>query len=127
MKEYLLVRGRGQLMPYADLVGKARARQRVEVEGELDCKALVGAVDLRPKAATATIGKTHGPRLVPPEVFKAAPSDMIRLLDPISVEATITADVPLGFQGGDSCVLLENPLKSHQSQENQRSIYVGGS
>ena len=51
------------------------------------------------------LGKAHGPMLVPSDVYKAAPAaEMVRFMDPISIEATLAADVPITWQGGDKCM-----------------------
>ena len=79
-------------------------------------------VDTRRRAAVARAGKAHGPNLVPSDLYRIAPSEVTRLLDPVTVEATLAVDVPLTYQGSDGWFLIKNHLKSHQTQENQRAI-----
>ena len=99
VKAYIAVRGRGTLMAYADLAGKARARKRTRRHIVLDPKAVVGVLDLRRRAAIGKEGKSHGPSCVAGDLYKAAPAEATAVIDSLSVEATVSADIPLDWQG----------------------------
>ena len=124
VKEYLADKGRGRLVGCEELLDEVRARKRTGGGRELDTEAVVGIVDLRSQAAACPTGKAHRPMGVPADVLKAAPAEVARLLDPIVVEATLSADVSLGWQGGDNCMLRKNPLIDGQSLGNHRSIML---
>ena len=124
VKQYMAVRGRGQLMSYADLVNRARSRRRSDIGGKLDCYAVVGAIDLKRRGTVVKCGKSHGPANLPSDVTKAATAEIVRLIDPIAIEATLAADVPIDWQGGDNCMLDKGGLVDAQALDNQRSIML---
>lgn len=126
MKEHLAVRGRGIMMPYRDLVERSRNRSCDDQTHELSTKAVVGAVDFRCKAANAPAGKAPGPKEIQPEVFRFAAAEMRRLWDPIGVEATLSCDIPLGWQGGDNAMITKSPLAPKQDLDNQREVLLAG-
>ena len=92
--------GRGRLVAYEELTNEVRNRNRMGGGYELDADAVVGILDLRLKAAACPAGKAHGASGIPADAHKAAPTEMARLLVPVSVEATLSADAPLFWQGG---------------------------
>ena len=122
--QYMAVGGRGQIMSYADLVNRACNRRRRDIGGKLDCYAVVGAVDLERRGAVVKTGKSHGPAKLPSDVIKAATAEIVGSADPISSEATLAADVPIGWQGGDNCMLDKGGLGDAQALDNQRSIML---
>ena len=110
VKQYLAERGRGELLPYADLISRARDRVRDIGYSEPSCEAVVGILDTRKRAKTAKSGKTHGPSAAPADTFRAAAPELARLHDPTAVEATLSASVPLMWQGGNNAMLLPNSM-----------------
>ena len=123
IKQCLAIRGRGELMAFSELVERARVRSR-DFDYELECEAVVGIVDTRRRAAVCHADKAHGPGGLPSKPFRAAPSEMTRLTDPVAVEDTLTGEVPLGWQGGDNTMLLKSAIKGLQCLTNQRSILL---
>ena len=122
IKSFLAIRGRGSMMSYADIVNKSRARRRELWYGPLSCQAVVGVVDTRRRAAATNPAKSHGPGNAAPAIFFAVPAEAALLMDPVSVEATLSLDVPMSCQGGDAAMLLKGPLKTLQALDNQRHI-----
>ena len=51
IKEYLAVRGKGELMAYADLLNRSRQGSKILWRGNLNPAAVVGALDLRKRSA----------------------------------------------------------------------------
>ena len=49
---------------------------------------------------------------------------MIRLWDPIFIEATPAADIPIQFEGGDAAIIPTNPLLSTQDLANLREVLL---
>ena len=109
-------------MSYRQLIDDARARDVARPSGEVTSCSVVGAVDIRRRAATTTLGKAHGPQLVVGDSYRAAPAEMTRLLDPVSIEATTCGDVPVFWQGGDAALSVKNGLKDLQALDNQRVV-----
>ena len=49
-----------------------------------------------------TSGKAHGTVCVTSDLFKVLPAATASLYDAVAVECTLSADVPLSWQGGDA-------------------------
>ena len=115
-------RGHGVLLSFKQLFDDARARDVRRPKGEVTCDSVVGAINIRRRAATATHGKAHGPQRVVDDLYRVAPAEMTRILDPVAVEATVSGDVSLQWQGGDTALLIKNGLKDLQGMDNQRVV-----
>ena len=122
IKGYLADRGRADFVSFEQMLQDFRARKRAPPTFQLCADAVVGIVDTRNKIAKAPAGKAFGPGLVPPDLFRVAPEQISRLLDPIGVEATLSRDVPLQWQGGDVHMLVKSWASSPQSLLNRREI-----
>lgn len=122
IKQHLLERGRGTHMSFQDHLEDVRTRRREDFSGGLDCRAVVGILDVRKRAATAPADKSFGPAGIADELFKQAPEHMSRLYDPLAIESSLSLDVPLQWQGGDNAMLVKNPIGDVHNLGNQRSI-----
>ena len=89
IKEFLAIRGRGELMSYASLVEKSRRRSRICNHATVVSEGVVGVLDLRRRAAAVTMGKAHGTSCVTSDLFKALPASTASVYDPIAVECTL--------------------------------------
>ena len=79
-------------------------------------------LDLRRRAAAVSLGKAHGPSGVSSELFKALPASSASVYDSLALECTLSADVPLSWQGGDAGMPVKDPLKDSQDVENRRHV-----
>ena len=123
-KAFLAIRGHGKQRRYQDLIEDSRARLRQRIEYDLNVDVVVGIIDTRFAAAHAPAGKGMGPGLIPAELFAVAPTEMAKLWDPIIVGSSLDAEVPISFQGGDNCMLDNNPLKSSGLLSNRRDVLL---
>lgn len=124
IKQILVLRGQGTSMPYTELFESARKRSRSDWHTSVDSEAVVGIIDTRRRAARATQGQAHGPTGLPSDVDRLAAPAVSRLYDGIKVEATLSAELPLGWHGGDNTMLLKSQLKSTQDVMNRVSILL---
>ena len=99
-------------------------RKRAPSSFKLSAEAVVGIVDTRCRIAKAPSGKAFGPGKVPADVFKIAPEQISRLFDSIGVEATLSRDVPIQWQGGDVHMLVKSWAAWLQSLLNRREILL---
>ena len=111
-------------MSFQDLISSSRRRVRYAIAGGLDCDAVVGVIDLRKRSARANAGTSHCPALAPPDVYAIAPADMTRLMDPIIVEASLTADVPSCHQGGDGALIPKYRLGNGLAMDNHMQVIM---
>lgn len=62
------------------------------------------------------------PNVIESDAFACAPEQMARLYDSLGVEATVTGEVSLSWQGADNAMLIKNALATLQAMANQRSV-----
>ena len=105
VKEYLAVEGRGIMRSFEEHINVTRSKEKRPFPMELDAKAVVGALDLRIKSFKVPMRKAMRPIGVPADIYAFAGAELARIWDPIVVETTLSFDVPIKFQGGDSAVL----------------------
>ena len=85
---------------------------------------MVGALDLRIKAAKAPSRKAMGPTGIPAEMFGFAAEELTRIWDLAVVEFTLSVNVPIQFQGGDNAMLVKAANKSAQDLSNLSEILL---